>query len=273
MTELERIDKAAAYVREVLGEAQIGMVLGSGLGDYVEALTDARMIPYDEIPGFPRATVPGHAGELWVGTLHGSRVLMMRGRFHSYEGYPLDDVVLPIRVMARLGIKTLILTNAAGAVNLNFAPGDLMLITDFINFSGKNPLTGPNIDALGPRFPDMSRAYDRRLRAIAAQAALEKGIELREGVYAWFNGPTYETPAEIRMARVLGADAVGMSTVPETIAAVHAGMQVLGISCLTNMAAGILEAPLSHREVTETAERVRGTFRTLLDSVIAKLNE
>ncbi len=255
MTELERIDRAAAYIRGIAGESDLGVVLGSGLGDYAEEMTDARVIPYDDIPGFPHATVAGHAGELWAGTLHGSRVLMMRGRFHSYEGHPLNDVVLPIRVMSRLGIKTLILTNAAGAVNLNFAPGDLMLITDFINFSGKNPLTGPNIDELGPRFPDMSRAYDKR-----------------EGVYAWFNGPTYETPAEIRMARVLGADAVGMSTVPETIAAVHAGMQVLGISCLTNMAAGILDAPLSHQEVTETAERVRGTFRTLLDGVIAALH-
>ena len=271
MTEIERIDKAAAYVREVLGDAQVGIVLGSGLGDYAESLTDARMVPYDEIPGFPKTTVPGHAGELWAGLLHGKRTLMMRGRFHSYEGHPLNDLVLPIRMMARLGVKTLILTNAAGAVNLNFTPGDLMLITDFINFSGKNPLTGPNIDELGPRFPDMSRAYDKRLRAIAAEVALEHGIALREGVYAWFNGPTYETPAEIRMARVLGADAVGMSTVPETIAAVHAGMQVLGISCLTNMAAGILETPLSHQEVTETAERVRGTFRTLLDGVIARL--
>jgi len=271
MREIERIDKAAAYIKEALGQADIAVVLGSGLGDYVEALTDARMIPYSEIPGFPMSTVAGHAGELWAGMLHGKRVLMMRGRFHSYEGHPLNDVVLPIRAMARMGVKDVILTNAAGAVNVDFAPGDLMLITDFINFSGKNPLTGPNVDELGPRFPDMSRAYDKRLRAIAAEAALERGITLREGVYAWFNGPTYETPAEIRMARVLGADAVGMSTVPETIAAVHAGMRVLGVSCLTNMAAGILDAPLSHQEVMETGERVRGTFRELLDGVIEKL--
>lgn len=271
MREIERIDKAAAYIREALGEADIAVVLGSGLGDYVEALTEARMIPYSEIPGFPMSTVAGHAGELWAGTLHGKRVLMMRGRFHSYEGHPLNDVVLPIRAMARMGVKDLILTNAAGAVNVDFAPGDLMLITDFINFSGKNPLTGPNVEELGPRFPDMSRAYDKRLRAIAAEVAQERGITLREGVYAWFNGPTYETPAEIRMARVLGADAVGMSTVPETIAAVHAGMRVLGVSCLTNMAAGILDAPLSHQEVVETGERVRGTFRALLDGVIGKL--
>ena len=269
MSEIERIDRAAAYIRKVLGDAELGVVLGSGLGDYAEAMEEPKVLPYAEIPGFPRATVAGHAGELWAGRLHGKRVLMMRGRFHSYEGHPMADVVLPIRVMARMGIKTLILTNAAGAVNINFAPGDLMLITDFINFSGKNPLTGPNIDELGPRFPDMSRAYDKRLRAIAYEVAEKRGIALREGVYAWFNGPTYETPAEVRMARVLGADAVGMSTVPETIAAVHAGMQVLGVSCLTNMAAGILDAPLNHQEVTETAERVRGAFRTLLDGVIA----
>ena len=272
MSELERIDRAADYVREALGNCDIGVVLGSGLGDYVEALEEARMIPYAEIPEFPRSTVPGHAGELWAGRLHGKRVLMMRGRFHAYEGHPLEDLVRPIRVMARLGIKTLILTNAAGAVNTDYAPGDLMLISDFINFSGKNPLIGPNIDELGPRFPDMSRAYDKRLRAIAGEVALKNGISLREGVYAWFNGPTYETPAEIRMVRVMGADAVGMSTVPETIAAVHAGMRVLGISCLTNMAAGILPEPLSHREVMETAERVRDTFRTLLDGVIERLD-
>ena len=272
MTEIERIDRAADYIRGVAGEADLAVVLGSGLGDYAEAMADARVIPYGDIPGFPRATVAGHAGELWAGRLHGKRALMMRGRFHSYEGHPLSDVVLPVRAMARMGVETLILTNAAGAVNVDFRPGDLMLITDFINLSGKNPLTGPNIDELGPRFPDMSRAYDKRLRAVAWEAAREKGITLREGVYAWLNGPTYETPAEIRMVRALGADAVGMSTVPETIAAVHAGMKVLGVSCLTNMAAGILDAPLNHREVTETAERVRGDFRSLLDGVIARLD-
>lgn len=271
MTEIERIDRAADYIREVLGNAEIGLVLGSGLGDYALAMTDAKVVPYAEIPGFPASTVPGHAGEMWCGTLQGKRVMMMRGRFHSYEGYALNDVVLPIRVMARMGIGTLILTNAAGAVNTSFAPGDLMLISDFINFSGKNPLTGPNIDELGPRFPDMSRAYDRRLMAIAEEVAREKGITLRTGVYTWFNGPTYETPAEIRMARVLGADAVGMSTVPETIAAVHAGMNVLGVSCLTNMAAGVLDQPLSHQEVMETSERVRDDFRALLDGIIAKV--
>ena len=271
MREIERIDKAAAYSKEALGQADIAVVLGSGLGDYVEALTDARMIPYSEIPGFPMSTVAGHAGELWAGKLHGKRVLMMRGRFHSYEGHPLNDVVLPIRAMARMGVKDLILTNAAGAVNVDFAPGDLMLITDFINFSGKNPLTGPNVDGLGPRFPDMSRAYDKRLRAIAAEAALERGITLREGVYAWFNGPTYETPAEIRMARVLGADAVGMSTVPETIAAVHAGMRVLGVSCVTNLAAGVSGQPISHQEVMDMGRLARKDFAALITDIIHNL--
>ncbi len=271
MTEMERIDRAADYIREALGTAELGLVLGSGLGGYVEALQDARMAPYREIPGFPQSTVVGHAGEMWSGMLHGRRVLMMRGRFHAYEGHDLRDVTLPVRVMARLGIKTLILTNAAGAVNTDFHPGELMLISDFINLSGKNPLTGPNLEEFGPRFPDMSRAYDPSLCKLAREIAAREGIELREGVYAWMNGPTYETPAEVRMARILGSDAVGMSTVPETIVAVHSGMKVLGISCLTNMAAGILDAPLSHQEVMETGERVRGVFRRLLDGVIGAL--
>lgn len=271
MTEMERIDRAAAYVKENLGTADIGIVLGSGLGDYVEALADARMTPYADIPEFPRSTVAGHAGELYTGTLHGKRVMMMRGRFHSYEGHTLSDVTRPVRVMARLGIRTLILTNAAGAVNTGYAPGELMLISDFLNLSGKNPLTGANLDAFGPRFPDMSRAYDESLRETARRVATKEGITLREGVYAWMNGPTYETPAEVRMARILGADAVGMSTVPETIVAVHSGMRVLGVSCMTNMAAGILDQPLSHEEVMETGARVRGTFRRLLDGVVREM--
>lgn len=272
MTEMERIDCAAAYIKEHIGTADIGVVLGSGLGDYVQAMDDTRMVPYSQIPGFPQSTVAGHAGELYTGNLYGKRVMMMRGRFHAYEGHELSDVTLPIRVMARLGVKALILTNAAGAVNAAWNPGDLMLITDFINLSGKNPLIGRNLDEFGPRFPDMSRAYDRELCKIAREVACEAGITLREGVYAWLNGPTYETPAEIRMVRVLGGDAVGMSTVPETIVAVHSGMKVLGVSCLTNMAAGILDQPLSHQEVMETGERVRGIFRSLLDGVIARMN-
>ena len=271
MTEIERIDRAADYIRGVAGEADIAVVLGSGLGDYVEALTDARMIPYSEIPGFPMSTVAGHAGELWAGMLHGKRVLMMRGRFHSYEGHPLNDVVLPIRAMARMGVQDVILTNAAGAVNVDFAPGDLMLITDFINFSGKNPLTGPNVDGLGPRFPDMSRAYDKRLRAIAAEAALERGITLREGVYAFFTGPCYETAAEIRAYHILGADAIGMSTVPETTVANYLGMRVLGIACITNMATGIARTPHSHEEVLAIANASSKRFCRLLEQVLSEM--
>ena len=271
MSEMERIDRAADYVRDVLGTAEIAIVLGSGLGDYAEVLTDAQVAPYYDIPGFPESTVPGHAGELYTGNLYGRRVMMMRGRFHGYEGYPLSDVTLPIRVMARLGVKALILTNAAGAVNTSFAPGELMLIDDYINFSGQNPLRGENLEAFGPRFPDMSCAFDKELRALAHECANEQGFALREGVYAQMTGPTYETPAEIRMLRTLGADAVGMSTVPEVIVARHGGMRVLGISCITNMAAGILDQPLNHAEVTETANRVKGQFRNLLDRIIEKM--
>ena len=198
--------------------------------------------------------------------------MMMRGRFHSYEGYPLSDVTLPIRVMARLGVKALILTNAAGAVNTGFAPGELMLIDDYINFSGQNPLRGENLEAFGPRFPDMSRAYDRELRALALDVAERENITLRQGVYAWFNGPCYETPAEIRMARVLGADAVGMSTVPETSVARHGGIKVLALSCMTNMAAGVLDQPLSHLEVLETMGRVRVPYRAFIARLIELLS-
>ena len=198
--------------------------------------------------------------------------MMMSGRFHSYEGHPMEDVTLPIRVMARLGVKNLIVTNAAGGVNLSFSAGCLMMITDFINLSGKNPLVGENLDEFGPRFPDMSNAYDKDLRALALSCAGELKIDLKQGVYCWMSGPCYETPAEIRMTRILGADAVGMSTVPETIVAVHSGMKVLGFSCITNMAAGVLDQPINHEEVMETGRRVRGEFSALLTSVIEKMN-
>ena len=268
---MQVIDAAAEAIRARVGTADVGVILGSGLGEYVEALEDGRYIDYAEIPGFPRSTVPGHAGRWWVGTLHGKRVCMMQGRFHAYEGYDLKEVTLPVRVMARLGVKTLLVTNAAGGVNLDLRPGDLMMLTDCINFSGTNPLRGPNLDAFGPRFPDMSEAYSRELRALCAAQAEHLGIALKTGVYAWFNGPCFETPAEIRMARVLGADAVGMSTVPETIVARHCGMKVLGVSCITNMAAGILDQPLNHKEVMEVADRVKTTFRSLLDATIAAM--
>ena len=269
--ETQRIQRAADAVETALGRAEIAIVLGSGLGDFGKELSNPRELSYRDIPGFPQATVPGHAGKFILGELAGKRVLLMSGRFHCYEGHPLADVVLPVRVMARLGVKTLLLTNAAGGVNTDFRPGLLMLINDFINLSGKNPLTGPNLDAFGPRFPDMTQAYDRALRELARQAARELDIDLRQGVYCWMNGPTYETPAEVRMARLLGADAVGMSTVPETIAAVHAGIRVMGVSCITNMAAGIEKAPISHQEVMEMGRRVRGDFTALISRVVEKL--
>ena len=271
MDEMKRIDEAAAKVLAVCGKADIGVILGSGLGDYAEALEDAVKLPYSEIPGFPRSTVAGHAGMWCCGTLYGKRVVMMQGRFHYYEGYGMKDVTLPVRVMQKIGVKTLIVTNAAGGVNLGYHPGELMVIGDIFSMTAQNPLIGPNLDAFGQRFPDMSCAFDKELRALAHECANEQGFALREGVYAQMTGPTYETPAEIRMLRTLGADAVGMSTVPEVIVARHGGMRVLGISCITNMAAGILDQPLNHAEVTETANRVKGQFRNLLDRIIEKM--
>ena len=271
MATYEQIEAAARTIRERVGEAEIGVILGSGLGDYAQAIEDAKYIDYKDIPGFPVSTAPGHAGRWWTGTLHGKRVCMMQGRFHAYEGYDLSEVTMPVRVMALLGVKTLIVTNAAGGVNLDFTPGDLMILTDCINFSGKNPLTGPNLDQFGPRFPDMSRCYDRELIALCQQQADRLGIPVRQGVYMWFNGPCYETPAEIRLARVCGADAVGMSTVPETIVARHCGLRVLGVSCITNMAAGVTDAALNHQEVMDVANRTKAAFRGLLDATIAAM--
>ena len=271
MDEMKRIDEAAAKMLAVCGKADIGVILGSGLGDYAEALEDAVKLPYSEIPGFPRSTVAGHAGMWCCGTLYGKRVVMMQGRFHYYEGYSMKDVTLPVRVMQKIGVKTLVVTNAAGGVNLGYHPGELMVIGDMFSMTAQNPLIGPNLDAFGPRFPDMSCAFDKELRALAHECANEQGFALREGVYAQMTGPTYETPAEIRMLRTVGADAVGMSAVPEVIVARHGGMRVLGISCITNMAAGILDQPLNHAEVTETANRVKGQFRNLLDRIIEKM--
>ncbi len=268
---LERIDRAAAAIEKSCGRAEIGVILGSGLGDYVEALEDAKSIAYEDVPSFPVSTVEGHAGRWHSGTMFGNKVCMMQGRFHAYEGYDMREVTLPVRVMRRLGVTHLIVTNAAGGVNAAFQAGDLMLITDFINLTGKNPLIGSNLNEFGPRFPDMTYAYDRDLRAMAVQTAMELGIHLQQGVYCWLNGPNYETPAEIRMTRVLGADAVGMSTVPETIVGRHSGMHVLGVSCITNMAAGILDQPLNHAEVMETGMRVKNTFERLLNGIIEKL--
>ena len=271
MKAMERIERAADYIRERLGEAEIGIVLGSGLGSYAETLKDARFVACKDIPDYPVSTAPGHTGRWWAGKLGGKRVYMLQGRVHYYEGYALEDVTLYVRMMKLLGVRTLILTNAAGCVNTAWQAGDLMLLTDCINYAGINPLRGENLDEMGPRFPDMSEAYSRRLASVCVAQAEKLGITLRQGVYMWFAGPSYETPAEIRMARIVGADAVGMSTVPETIVARHCGIDVLGISCLTNMAAGILDQPLSHAEVTEAANRVQGSFRALLDATIAAI--
>ena len=265
----ERILAAAAYIRgQVTMRPTIGLILGSGLGDFADTLEDAVKIPYSRIPNFPVPSIAGHSGALVFGKKCGREVVVMQGRIHYYEGLPQQEITLPVRVLAALGVKTIVLTNACGGVNMRFTPGDLMLISDHINLSGGNPLIGPNLDAFGPRFPDMSDLYTASLRAAIREKAAEAGIPLQEGVYGMYSGPNYETPAEIRMYRVLGADTVGMSTVPEALVAGHCGMQVIGISCITNMAAGILPVKLNHAEVTETANRVAVKFRKLIDLIL-----
>lgn len=267
-----RITAAADYIRSrVALRPTIGLVLGSGLGDFADTLEDAVRIPYSEIPNFPVPTVPGHSGALVFGKKCGRSVVVLQGRIHYYEGLSQQEITLPIRVLAALGVKTVVLTNACGGVNLNFRPGDLMLISDHINFSGANPLIGPNLDAFGPRFPDMSDLYTASLRAAIKEKAAAAGIALQEGVYAMYSGPNYETPAEIRMFRILGADTVGMSTVPEALVAGQCGMQVVGVSCITNMAAGVLPRKLSHAEVIATADRVHDVFQKLIDLILTVL--
>ncbi|NGZ74205.1 purine-nucleoside phosphorylase [Saccharibacillus alkalitolerans] len=271
-TNANSIREAADYIRSKTDIVpEIGLILGSGLGILANLIEDAVSIPYEDIPHFPVSTVEGHEGELLLGTIQGRPVVMMKGRFHMYEGYGPEVTAFPVRVMKNLGVSGLLVTNAAGGVNTSFKPGDLMLLTDHLNLTGKSPLIGPNDASLGVRFPDMSEAYSRRLRAAASEAASEHDFTFREGVYAGLLGPSYETPAEIRMLRALGADAVGMSTVSETIVARHAGIEVLGISCITNMAAGILDQPLSHEEVMETAEMVKEKFLSLVLSIIPKM--
>ena len=267
-----QIDEAKRFIASRVSVLpEIGIILGSGLGVLTDAMDGATVMLYEQIPHFPVPTVSGHAGELWIGEIAGKPTVLMKGRFHLYEGHSPATVAFPIRVMKAIGVRTLVVTNAAGGINDEFRPGDLMLIRDHINFMFRNPLIGPNDPELGPRFPDMSEPYSASLREIARQTAAELGIRLQEGVYCGMLGPTYETPAEIRMLRALGADAVGMSTVPEVIAARHAELQVLGISCISNMAAGITAQPLSHAEVIETAERVKKTFMKLITGVVAKL--
>ncbi|HEY3055239.1 MAG TPA: purine-nucleoside phosphorylase [Thermoanaerobaculia bacterium] len=268
---LESIDKAVAHVRSRSKlQAQVGVVLGSGLGNVVRALDVDAEIPYAEIPGAKAATVIGHQGKMILGRVGSLPVVMLSGRMHFYEGYEMSEVMLLSRVIGRLGIKKLVVTNAAGGVNTSFKPGDLMLISDHINLMGVSPLRGPNIDELGPRFPDMSEAYPESLRNVAREVAKGLGLKLKEGVYLALSGPTYETPAEIRAFRILGADAVGMSTVPEVIAMSHMNIPVLGISCITNMAAGILKQKLGHVEVMETTARVEKDFTALIVGVLKK---
>ena len=271
--ELEtKIRAAADYIlSHVTTRPTVGMVLGSGLGDFADTLEDAVSIPFSRIPNFPTPTVPGHTGALVFGKKQGRDVVVLQGRIHYYEGLPQQELTLPIRVLAALGIETLVLTNACGGVNLSFHPGDLMLIADHINFSGANPLIGANLDSFGPRFPDCSDIYTASLRAAIKDKAAEAGIGLQEGVYAMYSGPNYETPAEIRMFRVLGSDVVGMSTVPEALVAAHCGIKVVGISCITNMAAGVLPQKLNHAEVIEVAALVHDKFQRLLDIVLTVL--
>jgi purine-nucleoside phosphorylase len=268
----ERAEHAARFIRSRAAEdVRVALVLGSGLGAFADELEDAQAIPYDEIPGFARPTVEGHAGRLVVGRVGGATVAAMQGRFHFYEGYTLEEVTFPIRVLGLLGAKSLVLTNAAGGLNNSYEQGALILISDHLNLMGTNPLLGKNDPRFGPRFPDMTEVYDREYQEAAITEAREMGLELRRGIYAALSGPSYETPAEIRMMRLLGADAVGMSTVPEAIVARQMGVRVLGFSCITNMAAGVLDKPINHEEVIETGERVRETFAELLRRVIPKL--
>jgi purine-nucleoside phosphorylase len=268
-TLLTKIEEARSFIAgKTSVKPHLGLILGSGLGVLAELIENAVVIPYEEIPHFPVSTVFGHAGELVIGQVGGKNVVLMKGRFHMYEGYSAQEVTFPVRVMKALGIQTLIVTNAAGGVNKSFEVGDLMLITDHINLTSRSPLIGPNDEALGVRFPDMSEAYSRKLQKLAHQVAAKQGLTLRDGVYIGLLGPSFETPAEIRMVRALGADTVGMSTVSEVTIARHSGIEVLGFSCVTNMAAGILDQPLSHEEVMETGERVKPKFLHLLLGII-----
>jgi purine-nucleoside phosphorylase len=267
-----RTSEAAGWLRsKECGGADVAVVLGSGLGDFAGQLGEALTIPYGDIPHFPASRVMGHAGTLVAGTLAGKKVLALSGRVHVYEGHDMDAVTFAVRTIARLGVPRVILTNAAGGISPNCARGALMVIDDHINFMGKNPLVGPNDDRDGVRFPDMTYVYSPQLRRIADEAAAAAGVPVQHGVYIAVLGPSYETPAEIRAFRALGADAVGMSTVPEAIALRHLGVDVLGISCITNAAAGVFPEPLHHAEVMETTQQVKGQFMALLEGIIGRL--
>lgn len=266
----EQLQETAAAIRARAPgfSPKVGIILGSGLGEFADGFEDKVSIPYADLPNFPTSSVPGHAGRLVLGKVGGEPAVAMQGRVHYYEGFTPAQVAFPARVLCSLGIQALVVTNAAGGINLDFAPGDLMVITDHLNLSGWNALTGHNDERVGPRFPDMSSAYNPTLRELLFEAAKKRGVSLRQGVYAILSGPSYETPAEIRMLRTLGADAVGMSTVPEVIAAAHMGVPVAGVSCITNLAAGIGHKPLSHGEVAETANRVKDVFSSLLSEFL-----
>ena len=268
-----QVQEAAAYVRSALDgrRPEIAITLGSGLGDLAERLDAPLTIPYKEIPHFPVSTVSGHKGQFVCGKLGGKEVLCMQGRFHYYEGYDLKQVTMPVRVMKLLGIDSLLVTNAAGGINTGFHAGTLMLIEDHLNLTGENPLIGENLDAFGDRFFDMTVAYDKEYRTLAKATAEELNVPLATGVYAWLTGPNFETPAEIRYLRTIGADAVGMSTVPEVLVARHSGIRVLGISCITNLAAGMTDNTLSHEEVKETADRVQNEFIRLVTGIVSRM--
>lgn len=258
---MQRITSAEKFIRQSIKEEPlIGLILGSGLGDFANQLDNQIRMPFAEIPGFPKPSVEGHAGELVLGYFRGKPVVTLSGRVHYYEGASQKEITIPVRVMKLLGVKTLILTNAAGGINLDYSAGTLMLIRDHINYSGQNPLIGQNLDSFGPRFPDMTNVYTKQLRDELKERVAVAGLTLQEGVYMMYSGPSYETPSEIKMFRLLGADAVGMSTVPEAIVARHCGMQVIGISCITNMAAGISGEAIHHDEVVENAARVKQDF-------------
>lgn len=272
---VDRLDLAGEFISMRLGERSmpaLGVVLGSGLGGLAEEIQDPVFVPYRDVPNFPVSTVEGHAGQLVVGTLEGTPVVALQGRFHLYEGYEANQVVFPMRCLARMGVRAFVITNAAGGINEAFQPGDLMVIDDHVNLTGQNPLQGSHDDRLGPRFPDMSEAYDRRFRELAREAADELEISLKRGVYSVLSGPSYETPAEVRMLSRLGCDACGMSTIPEVVACRQMSVRVLGISLISNLAAGISATPLTHEEVISTANRVADDFARLVRSLLPRLH-
>lgn len=268
----ERAEHAARTLKARWSETpRVALVLGSGLGAFADEAEESVVVPYDEIPGFARSTVEGHVGRLVLGKIEDVPLAVMQGRFHFYEGYTLEEVTFPVRVFGLMGAKSLVLTNAAGGLNVALKQGALMVISDHLNLLGQSPLRGPNDERFGPRFPDLSEVYDHEYQETTIGEAHALGLEMRRGIYAALSGPSYETPAEIRMLRLLGADAVGMSTVPEAIVARHMGLRVLGVSCITNMAAGVADKPIDHAEVMQTGENVREQFSDLLRRVIPKL--